>query len=565
MNNNIIKKIEIVFVLFLLVGLFGCSKKVVEHQVVFISNNEGYNVVESVNNNSILSLPIISYDGYSLVGWFTSDNNGVTLSDEWNFLEDTVTESITLYAKWSINSYTVIYSDDDGAILYEGVFEYGESLLGIEVNDPSKEGRNFIGWDSVIPDTMPANSVVIKATYEYLIFLENNELKITASDGAGGNYFGNNVQFKGDYIIVNSYGEDNFTGSIYIYKISDETYERKITASDGEERDYFGDILTIEGDYIIVTAYGYDNYTGSVYIYKLSDETYERKITASDGVEGDYFGYPIQKVGDYIMLGAYREDYITGAVYIYKISDEDYERKISTNDTEIGSVFGYKAYMDKDYVVISTSEGNDGLGTIYLYNLDNEDNIIEILPKDPLDEGYGFRVQLEGYYVIVIPNYSGTVYLYKILDPRYERIITISDESDGRHFNDILRIDGDYIIVNAYRDDYYAGAVYIYKLSDPSYKRKLVASDREAGDYFGYSIDISGDFVVIGAYRDDLRRGSIYIFRLSDESFEYKLKAQDGQPNDYFGYTVDIEGNFIVVGAYKDNSSTGAVYLYKLY
>ncbi len=44
------------------------------------------------------------------------------------------------------------------------------------------------------------------------------------------------------------------------------SYMAKLTASDGAAEDRFGDSVSISGDYAIVGAYGDDSYQGSAYI-----------------------------------------------------------------------------------------------------------------------------------------------------------------------------------------------------------------------------------------------------------------------------------------------------------
>jgi Tol biopolymer transport system component len=73
---------------------------------------------------------------------------------------------------------------------------------------------------------------------------------------------------------------------------TDGTGEVKITASDGAGSDEFGESVAIQGDKIAVGASGDDDSgesSGSVYVYN-TDGTGEQKITASDGAGGDKFG-----------------------------------------------------------------------------------------------------------------------------------------------------------------------------------------------------------------------------------------------------------------------------------
>ena len=68
---------------------------------------------------------------------------------------------ITVEATWTVNSYKLTF-DVDGN-LTEKTFKYGESVTAIE--NPTKEGHTFAGWSKEIPATMPAEDLTVKATW----------------------------------------------------------------------------------------------------------------------------------------------------------------------------------------------------------------------------------------------------------------------------------------------------------------------------------------------------------------------------------------------------------------
>ena len=64
-------------------------------------------------------------------------------------------------ATWTVNSYKLTF-DVDGN-LTEKTFKYGESVTAIE--NPTKAGYTFAGWSPVLPETMPAEDLTVKATW----------------------------------------------------------------------------------------------------------------------------------------------------------------------------------------------------------------------------------------------------------------------------------------------------------------------------------------------------------------------------------------------------------------
>lgn len=88
-------------------------------------------------------------DGYSFGGWYTgkegtgeklTDENGNSLS-AWNIPND-----VTVYAKWNLVTYTLSYSLNDGVCSTQNRTTYTIEDLDIAINNPYREGYNFIGW-----------------------------------------------------------------------------------------------------------------------------------------------------------------------------------------------------------------------------------------------------------------------------------------------------------------------------------------------------------------------------------------------------------------------------------
>ena len=74
--------------------------------------------------------------GYTFGGWFVK-------TTEWNFLAYTVTENVTLKAKWIANEYTLKFNSNGGNEIADmAVTYYGDYTLP----EPTKEHYVFLGW-----------------------------------------------------------------------------------------------------------------------------------------------------------------------------------------------------------------------------------------------------------------------------------------------------------------------------------------------------------------------------------------------------------------------------------
>jgi hypothetical protein len=201
------------------------------------------------------------------------------------------------------------------------------------------------------------------------------EQKLTASDGATGDNFGCSVSIDGEYGIIGSRYSDSYKGSAYIFKRSGTTWtqEQKLTASDGAAWDYFGDSVSIDGDYVIIGAYQ-DDGTGSAYVFKRSGSTWtqEQKLTASDGVASDFFGQSVSIDGKYVIIGAFGDDSNKGSAYIFKYDGTTWtqEQKLTASDGAAWDYFGESVAIYETYGICGATGDDDNgsfSGSAYVF------------------------------------------------------------------------------------------------------------------------------------------------------------------------------------------------------
>ena len=164
----------------------------------------------------------------------------------------------------------------------------------------------------------------------------DTEVKITATDAAAFDSYGQSVAISGDTAIVGARrnGDNGFdSGSAYVYwrnegGVDNWGHVTKITASDGTASDFFGRSVAISGDTAIVGANGDDDNgsgSGSAYVYRGDEGGVDNwgqvtKITASDAAADDRFGESVSISGDTAIVGASLDDDNgsgSGSAYIY--------------------------------------------------------------------------------------------------------------------------------------------------------------------------------------------------------------------------------------------------------
>ena len=117
----------------------------------------------TVEEGKTISVPVVSREGYTLEGWYTSVNGGVTLDEKWSFANSIVRNDLTLYANWTINQYTITYDSDGGSSVAPITRDYNSTIN--TPADPSREGYTFAGWNQTVPSVMPAENLTIQAKW----------------------------------------------------------------------------------------------------------------------------------------------------------------------------------------------------------------------------------------------------------------------------------------------------------------------------------------------------------------------------------------------------------------
>jgi hypothetical protein len=336
----------------------------------------------------------------------------------------------------------------------------------------------------------------------------------------------------------------------------------KLTASDGASGDFYGYAVSIYGDYAVVSAHFDDDgaaNTGSAYIYhRTGVNTWDggTKIHATDPQAGDAFGYSVAMGKDYVVIGAHYEDGGTGnpatdagAAYIFRRTGDntwDAGTKIMAPNATAGSYFGRSVAISGSYVVVgkpwdSSISNSAGSAYVFLRTGDNDwSEGVELVQPDPNAFGlFGISVAIYGDYAVVsaqgndgpagepMPN-SGSAYVFhRTGTNEWDDVSTIRapDAQVNDNFGSAVSIYGSVLIVGAVYESggpgdpvTNSGSAYIFKMTGTNtwdMGMRISAPDSTNLNEFGNSVSIWGDTAVIGAWQDDddgVDAGAAYIF-----------------------------------------------------
>lgn len=134
---------------FILVGFFLQSCQLLTSSapapIQITYNSLGGPEVETVTilPGETIVAPSIEREGYAFGGWYTSSNQGTLLENRWDFTKP-VMSAVTLYAKWTINSYSISFVTNGGSTVPTLTYNYHATVQLPFIS--TKEGFTFNGW-----------------------------------------------------------------------------------------------------------------------------------------------------------------------------------------------------------------------------------------------------------------------------------------------------------------------------------------------------------------------------------------------------------------------------------
>ena len=424
--------------------------------------------------------------------------------------------------------------------------------------------------------------------------------------------FGRAVAISGETLVVGARLDDTAAsdaGAVFVYlRIAGVwTFQQKLTASNAAANDNFGDAVAIDGDTIVVAAAGADaggTDRGSVYAFVRSGTTWSQQAilpamtgAANNDKAGENGALSIS--GDTVAVGAPSKNSNAGAVALYsrQISTWTNTNVLTSPDagTDTAGKFGSSVSVKGDVLAAGAINSSKTIATgggAYVYRRisgtwgASSSGVLVVPTGLATGDSFGSSLALSGNTLLVgsqgRSTNTGAGYSFRFQDGSWsqEALILAPDAAAGDFFGYSVTMDGNTAAIGAQADDFSgltdAGSAWVFsrennKCSGTTWTQTggtIRASDGSASDYFGTSVGISGDYAVVGAYADDtaafINHGSAYVFeRNSNGVWQQvaRLEASDKASNDLFGYASAINGNLIVVGAHN-KAAVGAAYIF---
>ncbi len=397
---------------------------------------------------------------------------------------------------------------------------------------------------SAISGTL-ANDAAYPLAVDGLGWLEEQE--ISASDGASNDEFGISVAVHGDTAMVGSrqasIGGNEDQGAVYVFTRSGGTWTQtqKLTASDGAAFDTFGNSVAFDGTTALIGAFaatvGGNAYQGAAYVFTESNGTWteQQKLTSDDGQGFDYFGYSVALDGTTAFVGAD----LLGAVYVFDGSGASWvqSQQLTGSDEGVGDIFGYSIAAEGTTALIGSYGNNGYQGAVYVF--DGSGGTWSETQKLTADDGsansyFGYSVAISGTTLVVGAwgtsvngnDTQGAAYVFTESNGTWSqtRKLTADDGAPFDNFGRAVALDGTHALVGADGVASSQGALYAFDESGGIWieSQEILAGDGAPFEEFGSAVTLDGTRALVGAWGWDAGdgRGAAYFFTQDDTIFE---------------------------------------------
>ena len=318
----------------------------------------------------------------------------------------------------------------------------------------------------------------------------SEEAILTTPGALLGDDFGESVALSGDTALIGAGGHDGIaidSGAAWVFVNNGTSWnlQQKLTPSDPAAYDNFGNAVALEGDWAVVGAERRNRDTGAVYVFERSGTSWSEraKLLASDASPAHFFGSAVDISGDTVIAGAYQAYFGHGAAYIFTRTGTTWsqEAKLSAFTKTIGDRFGNAVCLHGDTALIGAPHDSDlgqFRGTAYLFQRTGTSwaRETELIPAGvAVDDYYGSSVSFDGDVAVVGSPYSdatafvgGAAYLFSRRGTVWEErtVLGGSDTTIADSFGGGVAVDGDTILVGAHRDDdlgSLSGGAYVFR------------------------------------------------------------------------------------------------------
>ncbi len=146
------------------------SEEPTEYTITFLVDNQEYSTLKTTGNEAIELPDNPTKVGYTFNGWYLDEDFESLFDDEY-YLDKELTTNINIYAKFTINQYTITFNTNEGTAIAPITQNYNSIVS--KPTDPTRDGYTFAGWftdngtfnNEYTFSTMPLNGITLYAKW----------------------------------------------------------------------------------------------------------------------------------------------------------------------------------------------------------------------------------------------------------------------------------------------------------------------------------------------------------------------------------------------------------------
>jgi hypothetical protein len=360
--------------------------------------------------------------------------------------------------------------------------------------------------------------------------------EVIAGDGTAGDEFGISVDVQGTTALVGAAYENSGQGAVYVFTESNGVWSeaQKLTSSDGAANDWFGQSVALDGDTAVVGAPQYLNFgNGAAYVFTRSGTTWSeaQKLAADDGVGRDQFGISVAVDGTHALVGAYGASLYQGAAYAFTGSGSTWAQtqKLVASDAAMNADFSVSVALQGNTAILGAYGDSSYQGAAYVFSDAGGTwtQAQKLVASDgAADAHFGISVALDGNNALVGAegatvggnSHQGAAYTFSASGSNWGETqkLTSSNGVAWDYFGRSVGLDGATAIVGAYGPNALQGAGYLFANAGGAWSetQALIAGDGASGDQFGIMVALSGSTALVGANGANGFQGAAYFYTL---------------------------------------------------
>jgi outer membrane protein assembly factor BamB len=408
--------------------------------------------------------------------------------------------------------------------------------------------------------------------------------KLSPQDGAPGDHFGWSVALHGTVAVVGAPRHDTVganAGAVYVFDTTTGSELFKLSASDGAAGDEFGQSVALGDSFLVVGAHESDHAgvdSGSAYVFDVETGA-ELATLQPEGAGSGGFGFSAAVHGSKALIGTYSPGAmptVDGAASLFDLTTGDLLAAYAPDSVSPDGTFGYSVSLNCAHAVVgayspSTVVGGSSFGSVYVFDTGSGGTTARLFQPAPgPDDLFGASVAISSLGVISgSPREStggtsdGVTYVF----PSHPHLVEIDvgavsigewlspSSGDEQQFGKAVAADGPLAVVGAPGEN----EAYVIDLDSGAVLRGLnqgtLASTR-----FGEAVAIDGERVVVG---DPLAKKAYLFDALTGDLLQ--VLEPEGGPLSHPGTSVAIDGDRVLVGdPFVDSAfmEAGSAYLF---